>query len=109
MKENDEIVSVLDIYDKADVAIITTKGKAKKLANNEFIIQGRGGRGTSCMKLDQGDYIAAAALIESDSSLLIVGKPNSICIPASELAEQSKLGAGTLAIERSIVHTMVRL
>ena len=109
LKDNDEIVSVLNLYEKANVAIISLKGKAKRLNKKEFIIQRRGGRGTSCMKLEQGDSIAAAALIESDSSLLIVGKPNSICIPASELAEQSKLGSGTLTIERSIVNTMVRL
>ena len=109
LKENDEIVSVLDIYNKADVAVITTKGKAKRLSNKEFIIQGRGGRGTSCMKLDQDDTITAAALVEPDSSLLIVGKPNSICIPASELVKQSKLGSGSLVIEKSIINTMVRL
>ena len=109
LKEEDELVSVLDLYDKANIAIITSKGKAKKILNKDFIIQGRGGRGTSCMKLEQGDFIAAAALVELDSSLLIVGKPNSICIPASELIEQTKGGSGTLAIERSLVQTMVRL
>ena len=109
LKENDEIISVLDLYNKADVAIITTKGKAKKLAKKEFIIQRRGGRGTSCMKLDKDDSIAAAALVEPDSSLLIVGKPNSICIPAHELSEQSKLGSGTKVIEHSIVWSAVRI
>ena len=109
LKENDEITAVLDLYDKADVAIITTNGKAKKVSNKEFVVQNRGGRGTNCMKLDLNDSIAAAALVEPDSNLLIVGKPNSICIPASDLSEQGKGGAGTLAIERSIVQTMVRL
>lgn len=109
LKENDEIISVLDLYDKADIAIITKNGKAKKVLNKGFVIQNRGGRGTSCIKLDPNDQVAAAALIESDSHLLIVGKPNSICIPASDLSEQSKTGAGTLAIERSIVQTMVKL
>ena len=109
LKENDEIASVLDLYDKADIAIITKNGKAKKVLSKEFVIQNRGGRGTSCIKLDSNDEIVAAALVEPDSHLLIVGKPNSICIPASDLSEQSKAGAGTLAIERSIVQTMVRL
>lgn len=109
LKEEDELISVLDLYDKANIAIITSKGKAKKMLNKEFIIQGRGGRGASCMKLEQGDFIAAAALVEPDSSLLIVGKPNSICVPASELIEQTKGGSGTLVIERSLVQTMVKL
>lgn len=109
LKENDEIVSVLDLYDKADIAIITKNGKAKKVLNKEFIIQNRGGRGASCIKLDPNDQVAAAALVEPDSQLLIIGKPNSICIPASDLAKQTKNGSGTIAIEKSIIQTMVKL
>ena len=109
LKENDEIVSVLDLYDKADIAIITKNGKAKKVLNKEFIIQNRGGRGASCIKLDPNDQVTAAALVEPDSQLLIIGKPNSICIPASDLAKQTKGGAGTITIEKSTIQTMVKL
>ena len=109
LKENDEIASVLDLYNNSDVAIITLKGKAKKVSQKDFIIQNRGGRGSSCIKLDMGDHVVAAALVESDSHLLIIGKPNSICIPASDLAEQTKAGSGTIAIEKSTIQTMVKL
>ncbi len=107
LKENDEVVAAFPV--SYMVGIITSTGKGKKIPTEQFIIQGRGGRGTSCIKLDQGAEVAAAIPLTGFESLLIVGKPNSICIPASELTEQSKLGSGTLVIERSNVHTMVKL
>ena len=111
LKENDEVVAALDLMpdNKEEIVIVTSTGKGKRLDRKEFIIQNRGGRGVSCIKLDQGDYIAAAALADQDSSLLIVGKPNSICIPVKEISEQSKIGTGVKLIERSTVQTVVRL
>lgn len=110
LKENDEVVSALIISSKEEeIVIVTSSGKGKRMSLQNFIIQNRGGRGVNCINLDQGDYIAAAALATKDSSLLIIGKPNSICIPASEFSSQSKTGMGTKVIERSIVHFMVRL
>jgi len=111
LKENDEVVAALDLMsdNKEEIVIVTSTGKGKRLDRKEFIIQNRGGRGVSCIKLDQGDYIAAAALADEDSSLLIVGKPNSICIPVKEISEQSKIGTGVKLIERSTVQTVVKL
>ena len=53
--------------------------------------------------------MAAAALAELNSSLLIIGKPNSICIPVSEITQQSKTGAGSKVIERSLIQSIVVL
>ena len=110
LKENDEVVSTLVISSKDDEVVLTTStGKGKRVPLNNFIIQNRGGRGVSCIKLDQGDYVAAAALASPNSSLLIIGKPNSICIPVSEVTQQSKTGSGSKIIERSLIQSIVVL
>lgn len=110
LKENDEVVSALVISSKEEEVIIAThNGKGKRMTLNNFIIQNRGGRGMNCIKLDPDDYIAAAALVDSTSSFLVVGKPNSICLPVSEISIQSKLGMGTKIIERSTISSIVRL
>lgn len=111
LKENDEVVAALNLIpnNKEEIIIITSTGKGKKLDKKEFVIQNRGGRGVSCIKLDQGDYIAGAALAINNSSLLIIGKPNSICIPISEISNQTRAGSGTKLIERSLVQSITIL
>ena len=109
LKENDEVIAAFpqDYY----TGFITESGKGKKVMTNQFIIQTRGGRGVSGIKLDPGDHLAAALPIPylKECFLLIIGKPNSICIPACELSEQTKIGSGTKIIERSNVQTVVKL
>ena len=110
LKENDEVVAAMPILSKDEtIMIATSTGKGKRLDFKDLIIQNRGGRGVSCIKLEQGDYVAAAALTSSDSSLLIIGKPNSICIPATEIPIQSRIGSGVKVIEHSNIYFIVRL
>ena len=110
LKENDEVVAAMPILSKDEtIMIATSTGKGKRLDFKDLIIQNRGGRGVSCIKLDQGDYVAAAALTSLDSSLLIIGKPNSICIPVIEIPIQSRVGSGVKIIEHSNIHFIVRL
>ena len=110
LKENDEVIAAMPILSKDETIIITTStGKGKRLDFKDLVIQNRGGRGVSCIKLDQGDYVAAAALALLDSSLLIIGKPNSICIPVSEITQQTKTGSGSKIIERSSIQSIVIL
>ena len=110
LKEKDEVVSAIILTDKTkEVTIVTETGKGKRIAVSDLVIQNRGGRGVSCMKLDIGDHIAAAAHSPQGSSLLLVGKPNSICIPASEVPIQTKTSKGVPLIEKSFVSNLVVL
>ena len=111
LKENDEVVASLIIKSKEnEVIVVTSSGKGKRLSLKDFIIQGRGGRGVNCMKLDQGDWMVAAALVSDENkSILIAGFPNSICIPASEVSYQSKTASGVKLIEDTGVHSIVVL
>lgn len=112
LKDGDEVVTALQQYSfvkDAKVLITTTTGKAKRMTTNNFIIQNRGGRGVNCIKLDSGDYVAAAAMVKDTDSILIIGNPNSICIPVSEVSEQSRNGSGTKVIERSLISDIMIL
>ena len=110
LKEEDEVVGAFPILNKNNsIAIITKDGKGKKIEISSLNIQNRGGRGICCMKLDLDDYIAAAAPVSEDSSLLIVGNPNSICILSSEVSTQTKAASGTKLIDKSVVLDMIVL
>ena len=112
LKDGDEVIAAFPVANW--IGFITELGKGKRVLLDQFIIQGRGGRGVSGIKLDPDDHVAAAVPItlptpNTTESLLIMGKPNSICIPSCELTEQSKTGSGTKVIERSVVLSAVRI
>ena len=109
LKDNDYVVSAFNISNMKDISIITKEGKGKRIPIKSISVQNRGGRGLSYIKLDPSDSIVAAIPTDLDSTILIAGKPNSICIPAQEISEQTRLGTGTKLIEGSIVQTAVRL
>ena len=109
LKDDDYVVSAFNTKDINDVTIITKEGKGKRIPLKNISVQNRGGKGLNYIKLDPSDEVATAVPTNPDSSILIVGKPNSICIPAQEFSEQTRAGAGTKIVERSIVQTAVRL
>lgn len=110
LKDNDKVVSsIIVTKDVNSVIIATSKGKGKKIDISSFIIQNRGGRGVSCIKLDSDDSVAAAAATSPDASILILGIPNSICINSSEISNQTKTGSGTKIIDRSKIVSLVVL
>ena len=107
LKDGDEVVAAFPV--SHETAIITKEGKGKRTNTEQFVIQCRGGRGVTGIKLDLNDYVAAALPLTLNESILIVGKPNSICIPCQELSEQGRAGSGTKVIERSTVQTVVKI
>lgn len=109
LKDDDEVVSAFPVLKDSSIAIVTKAGKGKRILASGVVIQNRGGRGVSCMKLDLGDEIAGAAVIQTSTPLLLVGKPNSICISSEEIPVQTRAGSGTKMIERSAISSLVVL
>ena len=110
LKENDEVVSAFPLYkDIKYLGIFTHNGNSKKTDINTLIIQKRNGRGINITRLEQNDYIATLVPLKEDDSILVVGKPNSICTTVPEISEQSKIGLGTKIIERSTVESVIVL
>ena len=110
LKENDKVVSAFPLYkDIKYLGIFTHNGNSKKTDINTLIIQKRNGRGINITRLEQNDYIATLVPLKEDDSILVVGKPNSICTTVPEISEQSKIGLGTKIIERSTVESVIVL
>ena len=110
LKENDEVVSAFYISkDVKYLGIFTHSGNSKKMDMNNFTIQKRNGRGNNIIPLEENDYVTSIVPLTKEDSLLVVGKPNSICTTVQELSEQTKLGFGTKIIERSTVQSVIVL
>lgn len=107
LKDGDEVIAAFPV--SHETAIITKEGKGKRVNTDQFIIQCRGGRGVTGIKLEPNDYVISALPLINTESLLIIGKPNSICIPCQELSEQSRSGSGTKIIERSIIQMVIKI
>ena len=98
LNENDIVVRGIPITNKnATIAIIDINGYGKRCKIDEFIIQGRGGKG-----LKTGCKIAGAELVTEEDNLLLIGKPNSICISATELVVQGRNTIGTKLAKNNI-------
>ena len=104
LNDNDEVLAGIPlINDKATIAMIDINGYGKKCELTEFTNQGRGGKG-----LKTGHELAGVALVTDEDNLLLVGKPNSICISATEMTVQGRTTLGTKLAKNSI-HKIVKL
>ena len=97
LNEDDEVLIGLPIKHNTDMlATFSESGIARKTPLNNFPTQGRGGKG---VKVGNGEPLAGAALIDDSDNLLIVGKPNSICIKALDVPQLSRTAAGNTMIK----------
>ena len=104
LNDGDEILTGVMVKDGTHLALINKSGTGKKCLLTEFIPQGRGGKGVKGC----GEELAGAALINNEDSLLLIGKPNSICIDASELPEQGRTTIG-VKIAKNEIKNVVKL
>ena len=106
LDDGDEVLIGLPIHKKTDnVAIITTKGLGKKVALEEFPLQGRGGKGVYAHKpSEMTGKIAGAAMVDNEDNILVVGKPNSICISAEDMPTIGRAAAGNIVIKNEVKH-----
>jgi DNA gyrase subunit A len=66
---NGLVVAALQVTEESDVMIITSVGKVIRVHANEIREAGRSTQGVRLLRLDEGDKIAAAAvLLEEDSA-----------------------------------------
>lgn len=103
--ENDEVIVGLPIHKKTDtVAIFTAHGFSKKCTISEFPLQARAGRGVVTYKpTDTTGVISGAAMVDDEDNLLLIGKPNSICISAKEIPLLTRTSIGNIMIKGSVM------
>lgn len=105
LNNEDEVLTGLVINKEKYVLIFNALGLGKRIEINDFILQNRGGKG---LAVSHSDLIASILADETDQ-VLIIGKPNSICIPVEDLTNGSRLSQGTEIIKNSIIEKVVRL
>jgi DNA gyrase subunit A len=103
LKPEDEVIAALPIRDAKDqLAIFSKSGLGKKINLSELPIQSKGGKGLQCYKpTTSSGLVAAAALINDEDNILILGDKNSICISATEIPLMSRPSLGNQVIKNS--------
>ena len=109
LNDGDEIITALPIHKDTDmVGLFTSDGMGKKVSLNEFPLQGRGGKGTICYRLNPGVSIAGAAMLSDEDNILISGSKTSICISAKDVSSQGKAALGTIIIKNNLVKSITK-
>jgi len=65
---NGSVVAALQVTEESDVMIITEHGKIIRVHANEIREAGRGTQGVRLLRLDEGDSVAAAAIIQEEEA-----------------------------------------
>ena len=99
LAEDDEVLIGLPIInDKEHLAVFTTNGRAKKIELSEFPIQGKNGKGVKV----SSELLAGAMFISDNNNVLLIGKPNNICIAATEIPLLSRISLGNIMIKNEV-------
>ena len=111
LNEDDEVITGIPIYDTdLDLAIFTSGGLGKKMKISDFTIQNRAGKGVSIYKNSiTSDNLVGATIVSNDDNILLIGKPNSICISSNDIPLLTKAGMGNIMIKNSKISKIVKL
>jgi DNA gyrase subunit A len=111
LADGDEVVAALPVHKETDqVAVFTETGLGKKVALDEFPVQGRGGKGTYVYKpTAQTGNLVSAAMVSDEDNILLCGNYSSICISATEIPLIGKTGMGNTLIKNNRVMSVLKL
>lgn len=106
LAEDDEVLIGLVVKNnKESVAVFSKKGMAKKTSLEEFPVQGRNGKGLKIYP----EEVAGAAIVNDEDNVLLIGKPNSICISATEIPVLGRISVGNTMIKNSEIMRVVKI
>lgn len=111
LNEGDEVLAGIPVHKLTDtIGIFTENGYGKKTSLEEFPVQGRGGKGVMIYKPSNitGNVVGAEMLSDEDN-LLLIGKPNSICIAATDVPKLSRISLGNSMVKGSSIISVVKL
>ena len=107
LDENDLVLTGFPVKEDTEhIAIIAENGLGKKIKLDEFPVQGRAGKGVYVYK---GATIKGAEPVAAEDNLLIIGKPNSICISSVELPILSRISLGNQMIKDAKVQSVIKI
>ena len=87
------------------VAIFSSDGLGKKVNLNEFVIQGRGGKGNIVSK----EKVVGAAMISDEDNILISGNTSSVCISAKDVPLLGRIAAGNIMIKGNKIISITKI
>ena len=104
--DGDEVLTGLPIHKTDDsIAIVTENGLGKLITQKEVPAQGRGGKG---IKISSHN-IVGAEMVSADDDLLVLGRPNSICISVKDMPTLGKIAQGNIVINGSKPYKVCKL
>ena len=107
LDENDLVLTGFPVKEDTEhIAIIAENGLGKKIKLDEFPVQGRAGKGVYVYK---GATIKGAEPITAEDNLLIIGKPNSICVSSVDLPVLSRISLGNQMIKDAKVQSVIKI
>ena len=111
LEENDYILSAMVVEDEnEDIATFLSSGEGKRVSLKELPPQGRNGKGLTIFKPQGSEELINVLLVTDENNLLIIGKPNSICISAKDLPVMTtRTAKGNLLIENSKIVSVTKI
>ena len=111
LEENDYILSAMVVEDESeDIATFLSSGEGKRVSLKELPPQGRNGKGLTIFKPQGSEELINVLLVKDENNLLIIGKPNSICISAKDLPVMTtRTAKGNLLIENSKIVSVTKI
>ena len=107
LDENDLVLTGFPVKEDTEhIAIIAENGLGKKIKLDEFPVQGRAGKGVYVYK---GAKIKGAEPVAAEDNLLIIGKPNSICVSSVDLPVLSRISLGNQMIKDAKVQSVIKI
>ena len=105
LKEGDEVLIGLSLSRNNDVAIFTASGLGKRVKQDGIPLQNRGGVGV----IISDSRLAGSVMVDDTDDLLIVGRPNSICIEAKGISVMGRTAAGVQVVNGSKIERVIKL
>ena len=111
LNDGDYVIAGLPVHKETDhLAIFTQKGIGKKMELSEFPLQNRGGKGTIAYKPSPiTGNIVAAAMVDNEDNILIMGNASTICISSTDIPLLSKTSIGNALIKNNIVTSVAKV
>ena len=106
LREGDEVLVGLPISKNNDVSIFTVSGYGKRVKATDFPVQNRGGVG---VMVAESSKVAGAALVDNTDNILIIGRPNSICIDTKGIPVLGRTAAGVQVVNGSKIERVIKL
>ena len=102
LKPEDAVSVALPIHDKNDeLAVFSSHGYGKKIKLTDLPAQKRAGKGLAVTKIDVNNYecVAAAALVNNEDTVLIMGNLSSVCVTGKDIPSLGRASIGNTMIK----------